>query len=241
MNPELRGIAMRIEIFPGKDFKRMIFILLICVFLAVSNSPGNAQVQKINMRADRSKPELKDEDSARTLKNVPHANMASDSLPLVSDGKISNLKETVNGLKEAGYTISEIVVVLKNDNFEAPQISIACLRTGCNGTKIFQALKKAGFSDRQAQAAVPAALRTKSQPLSVYTNNPDSVEAEMTLIQPNPFTSGDINSKPKTTIQQEKKKSISNINPMEVPVSVGVKFNGLGNWSDFQNNRFGTN
>ena len=232
---------MKVENFPGKDLKKVIFILLVCVFLAVSNSPGNAQVQKINIQADESKPELKDEHSVQTLKNVPHTNMTSDSLPLVSDGRISNLKETVKGLKEAGYTISEIVVVLKNDNYEAPQISIACLKAGYNGTKIFQALKKAGFSDRSAEAAVPAGLRTKSQLLSVYTNNPDSVEAEMTLIKPNPFTSGDINSKLKATIQQEKKKNSSNINPMEVPVSVGVKFNGLGNWSDFQNNRFGTN
>ncbi|MCK5492453.1 MAG: hypothetical protein KAJ14_05010, partial [Candidatus Omnitrophica bacterium] len=104
--------------------------------------------------------------------------------------------------------------------------------------KIFQALKKAGFSERAAQAAVPAALRTQSQPLSIYTNNPDSVEAEMTLIEPNPFSSGDINSKPKAAIQQEKKKSSANVNPMEVPVSVGVKFNGLGNWNNFQNERF---
>ncbi len=231
---------MKVENFPGKDLKRIVFILLICVFLAVNNSPGNAQVQKRNMQANKAKPELKEEDSMQILKNVPHANMESDSLPLVSDGKISNLKETVKGLKEAGYTISEIVVVLKNDSFKAPQISIACLKAGYNGTKIFQALKKAGFSDRQAQAAVPAALRTKSQPLSVYMNDPDSVEAEMTLIEPNPFTSGKISSKPKAALQQGKKKTAAKINPLEVPVSVGVKFNGLGNWSDFQNNRFGT-
>ncbi|MCG2711067.1 MAG: hypothetical protein L6416_01880, partial [Candidatus Omnitrophica bacterium] len=214
--------------------------LLICVFLVVSSSPGNAQVQKINMGVDESKPELKDDDSAQMLENVPHSNMASDSMPLVSDSKITNLNETVKGLKEAGYTLDEIVTVLKNDNYEAPQISIACLKSGYNGTKIFQALEKAGFSDRQAKAAVPAALRTESQPLSVYTTNPDSVKAEMALIEPNPFTSGEINSKSETAIGQEKEKSTSNINPMEVPVSVGVKFDGLGNWSDFQNNRFGT-
>ncbi|MFH1093880.1 MAG: hypothetical protein V1739_06985 [Candidatus Omnitrophota bacterium] len=232
---------MKVENFPGKYLRVIIFLLLICFFLVVVNSPGSAQVQKVNVQADESKPELKDDDSSQTLKNVPHANMASDSLPLVSDTKIANLKETINGLKEAGYAIAEIVVVLKNDNYAAPQISIACLKSGYNGTKIFEALKEAGFSERQAQAAVPAALRTQSQPLSGYSNNPDSVQAEMTLIVPNPFTSGDINSKPKATIQQEKNKSNSNVNPMEVPVSVGVKFNGLGNWNEFQNNRFGTN
>lgn len=232
---------MKVAMFSGKCFKKVIFLLLICLFWVVSDSPGNAQVQKMNLQEKESKPELKDKKNAKTLKNVPHANMASESIPLVSDGKISNLKETIKGLKEAGYTISEIVVVLKNDKYEAPQISIACLKAGYNGTKIFQALKKAGFSNRQAQAAVPAALRTESQPLSVYINNPDSVEAETSLIEPNPFTTGNVNSKPKATIQKEKKKSNNNINPMEVPVSVGVKFDGLGNWNEFQNNRFGTN
>ena len=232
---------MKVKMFPGKYLKKVIFILLIGVFLVVGNSPGSAQVQKINIKGNENKPEIKDADSAKALRNVPHASMTSDSLPLVSDGRISNLKETIKGLKEAGYTISEIVVVLKNDKYEAPQISIACLKAGYNGTKIFQALKKAGFSDRQAEAAVPAALRTQSQPLSVYTNDPDSVEAETSLIEPNHFTTGDLNLTPKTTIQKEKTKSSSRINPMEVPVSVGVKFNGLGNWNEFQNNRFGTN
>ncbi len=230
---------MKVEIFPGNYLKKMIFILLVCVFLVAGNSLANAQVEKINMRNKESKPELQDGDNVQILKNVPHTNMVSDSVPLVSDAKISNLKETVKGLKEAGYTISEIVVVLKNDNCEAPQISIACLKAGYNGTKIFKALKNAGFSDRSAQAAVPAALRTESQPLSFYTNKPDSVAAEMALIEPNPFTNGNVNSRSKSTIQKEKKKGALSINPMEVPVSVGIKFNGLGNWNNFQNNRFG--
>ena len=232
---------MKVKRVSGNYVKKVIFILLIGAFLVAGNSPGNAQVQEINMQESKNKAESKDADNMQILKNVPHTNMSSDSLPLVSDGRISNLKETINGLKEAGYTLLDTVEVLKNDKYKAPQISIACLKSGYNGRKIFKALKKAGFSDRQAQAAVPAALRTQSQPLNIYTNNPDSVEAQTSLIEPNPFTKGDIAARPKAVIQKEKKKSSSNVNPMEVPVSVGVKFNGLGNWNEFQNNRFGTN
>ncbi len=231
---------MKVEMFPGKNHRYLI-LLLICLFLAFSNSPGNAQVDEINMHTIDTKPELKQENDKEILKNVPHTNMVSDYMPLISDTKISNLKETIKGLKEAGYTLDEIVAVLKNDSFKASQISIACLKAGYNGTNIFKALKKVGFSDRSAQAAVPAALRTKSQLFSTYTHDPDSVEAEAALIEPNPFTVGNINTKPKAIIQQEKKKTATKINPMEVPVSVGVKFNGLGNWGDFQNNRFGAN
>lgn len=233
---------MKIKKFKDLIPKLSAFLFILCLVF-MFETQAKAQVHDLNMNSDSEKPELQDEGSSAKVKNIPHSNITSDNVPLVSDAKVQSINETISGLKEAGYTLDEIVSVLKNDNYNAPKISIACLKAGYNGTKIFDALKKNGFSERSAEAAVPVALRTSAQPFVVYSADPNSVEAEMALIDPNPFSSGVIASNAqdgsaKAAIQEESKAGKADVNPLEVPVSVGVTFNGLGNWNAFQDERF---
>lgn len=167
-----------------------------------------------------------------SVAEVPFSKVTAGSMPLVSDAKVETIHQTVSGLKEAGYSLDEIVGVLKSDQKQAPQISIALLKQGYNGTKIYQSLLKAGFSERSAQAAVPPALRTREQPFVVYDGtDPDSVNAETAMITPNPFSKG-------TLATKQTDMSAVPVSQIAVPVSVGVTFNGLANWGEIQNNRF---
>ncbi|MBU4304179.1 MAG: hypothetical protein KJ893_00910 [Candidatus Omnitrophica bacterium] len=163
---------------------------------------------------------------------------SSEEVPFVSDARVSNVKETVAGLKEAGYSLEDVVSILKNDNKGAPEISIACLSAGYSGTNIFNALKEAGFSGKAAEAAVPPALRTEGQIFSVYFDKTGKGNIDRTaMISPNPFSDGKVLT---TTGNVSAGNSTGQeiINPVQVKVSVGVTFNGLGDWNKFQNERF---
>jgi hypothetical protein len=202
---------------------------------------GNCQAQRDEVmpagQGTAAKAELNDSTSQKVTK-VPYVNATGETIPLVADTQIVGIKETVTGLKEAGYSLNEIAVVLKNDKKSAPEISVACLRAGYNGTKVFEALQRSGFSSQAAEAAVPPALRTQGQLFSVHKNNPDSAAAEMAMIEPNPLRANTVKDTV-VPVLQENRKTASTINPIEVPVSVGVTFNGLSNWNSFQNERFG--
>lgn len=117
-----------------------------------------------------------------------------------------NSKETVLGLKNAGYTTEEIIATLKNDGKNALEISIACLNADLNGKEIHAALIKSGFSQVVADFAIPASLRQ---------------EAVMGQINPAIISTGDNKNN-----MVEQKNAISN------------NFVGLGDWNNFQNNRF---
>jgi len=234
---------MKIEKFKTKITKLIMPVFIICLFFGLGLKTANAQGHNLKMQSGNEKAELNNDNNHGKVKNIPRPSITSDNVPLVSDAKVQGINETIDGLKDAGYTLDEIVSVLKNDNYNAPKISIACLKAGYNGSKIFQALKKNGFSNRAAEAAVPVALRTSTQPLVVYNANPDSVKAETALIEPNPFSSQAVKTKAqdntvKAVIQKGNNEKKSDVNPLEVPVSVGVTFNGLGNWNAFQDERF---
>jgi hypothetical protein len=226
-----------------------IILLITALYFILIYGGGVGLCQSENVLAGQDnaqKAELTDAASQKVT-NVPYVSSTADSVPLVADAQIVGAKETVNGLKDAGYSLDEIVGVLKNDKKSAPEISIACLKSGFNGGKIFAALKKAGFSEAAAQAAVPTALRSQGQLFHVYTNNPDSVPAETAMITPNPFNAQKSENNTDhigAAAPEIKKDTATNVsaaaNQISVPVSVGVTFNGLGDWSTFQNQRFGT-
>lgn len=226
-----------------------LFIAALYFILLYGCSVGLCQAERKDMFSGQDgsqKAELADS-SAQTITNVPYVSSTSDSVPLVADAQIVSTSGTVSGLKDAGYSLDEIVGVLKNDKKSAPEISIACLKSGYNGTSIFKALKKAGFSETAAQAAVPAALRTQGQLFQVYSNNPDSVPAETAMIAPNPFNAQATKQDGAASESEIKADPAKNTphssaanNAINVPVSVGVTFNGLGDWSTFQDQRFGT-
>ena len=163
-------------------------VLLLLGVIAFSSLSYGQMDEVSQLSENNHKAELANEDTGQ-VKNIPFTNYTGDDLPLMGDARVSSIKETVTGLKDAGYSLDEIVGVLKNDDKNAPEISIACLNAGFNGTKIFQALKKSGFSDRSTEAAIPPALRTSSQMFVTLNSNPDSVAAEMAMIEANPFTS----------------------------------------------------
>ncbi|MBU0633506.1 MAG: hypothetical protein KKB82_03320 [Candidatus Omnitrophica bacterium] len=111
-------------------------------------------------------------------------------LPLVSDTELDVIKESVVGLKEANYTLNEIVGLLKADNKSASDISLACLSSKANfkGADIYAALINAGFTKKEADAAVPVALRGEGQIFPVDTKEKNSIAAEEVLIAPNPLS-----------------------------------------------------
>ncbi|MFH1061543.1 MAG: hypothetical protein V1747_01495 [Candidatus Omnitrophota bacterium] len=207
-----------------KNFISFYIFILFCLIL---NTPGICQIQKLDISGDnQEKAELSEGSSVNV---VPYTNGSSESLPLASDTKGAKLEQTVKGLNEAGYSLDEITTVLKNDNNEASVICIACLKQGFNGDQVFKSLIKAGFSKSSSEASVPAALRSEGKIFSITTNSSEAINPG--LLKNNSRNNEsvmrkDINSAPAVSAG------------LEVPVSVGITFNGLGNWGAFQDNRF---
>ncbi|MBU4304178.1 MAG: hypothetical protein KJ893_00905 [Candidatus Omnitrophica bacterium] len=120
---------------------------------------------------------------------------AKDSLPYVSDASsIACTKETVEGLRMAGYSLNEIVDNLAKNGNNAHTISMALLSTGdYSGQEIYTALlSNEKFSKREADAAVPLGIRNAGQLFSPFGNKNNSkyeTMAEDIRIQPNPFSS----------------------------------------------------
>ena len=196
---------------------------------------GNCQpVDELSLHQPSAKKTVANEADTNKIKQVPYTG-TSEEVPFVSDARVSNVKETVVVLKEAGYSLEDIVSILKNDNKGAPEISIACLSAGYSGSNIFNALKESGFSGKAAQAAVPPALRTEGRLFSVYSDKTGKGNIDQTaMISPNPFKDGKV----LETTGNVNNKASETINPVQVKVSVGVAFNGLGDWNKFQNERF---
>ena len=164
--------------------------------------------------------------------NYNHGNMVYDQKT-----------ETVLGLKEAGYGLDEIVSILKNDGQSAVEISIVCLNNDYNGISVFNALKDNGFSEAEAEMAVPPALMTESLAVGGYSASPDFISAGGVIIKTNPFLSGIDPSAQQDNINQGTTQGSNDqvddaVNPINVEVSIGVSFNGLGDWNKFQNQRY---
>ncbi|RKY37519.1 MAG: hypothetical protein DRP78_00865 [Candidatus Omnitrophota bacterium] len=116
----------------------------------------------------------------------------SAQMPYVPDAQISNdLKQVIRGLKEANYSLIEIVSFLKKDGYKAFEISIACLNHKFNytGKQIYDALKKNGFSNKSVDAALPIALRNIGQVFAIKLKDNNN-SANNIFIKPNPFTNG---------------------------------------------------
>ncbi|MBI4708288.1 MAG: hypothetical protein HY761_10265 [Candidatus Omnitrophica bacterium] len=218
---------------------------LIVFFAVVFLTAGSAQSanQDILLQDNNEQPKEGLTENDNTIETEPAFGGASfDNIPLVSDVRVTNITDTVSGLKKSGYSLDTIASFLKNDEQSASDISIACLREGYNGMEIFNALQNAGFSERECDAAVPKALRTQGQFLSIFTKiNADSDNDNSAVISPNPFTKGVLKSDTMVSSNADNSSNGSVINPIEVPVSVGVTFNGLGNWNAFQDERHGIN
>ena len=215
-------------------------LALLLVFIMSLNS--QAADRQLQANAKKEKPEVTD-DKIGTLTDIPYAKEVSNDMPLVSDKKIpeAELKTSVSGLKDAGYELDEIVVILKNDDKSASQISYACLSCGYNGKEIYNALSSSGFKSREVDSAVPPALRTENQFFKVDSSNPDSVAAELSLISPNPFSGLEIKSNTEKTASlknEETDKKQPELNPVKVEVNVGITFDGLADWQKFQDQRF---
>lgn len=238
----LKGLDMKNISFLMTSVKYL-SVLLIILFLATC---GYSQIQD-NLLDDNTRADTQlstDSDEPITVESNKYTNSTTDNIPLVSDAKVSGVQETVNGLKEAKYSLQEIVDVLANDDKNAAEISIACLRAGYNGREVYSALRNNdSFSENEVNAAVPPALRTEGQLFTLTASqNLDPVIVEMALIEPNPFTKGVIQSvdNDQPTIQSNNNTTSSTeIDPIQVEVSVGVvSFDGLGDWKKFQNDRF---
>ena len=143
---------MNNNIFQNKNiFRGILLVLGIC--LIMTNLPGYCQMEKIKRYNSKKsqKDQLKESESDdMKVKNIPAGEYSFDEVPLVADARVDNMQDTIEGLKDVGYSLDEIVTVLKNDNKNAPQISMACLKAGYNGTKIYNSLQKAGFSKGEA-------------------------------------------------------------------------------------------
>ncbi len=112
-----------------------------------------------------------------------------------------------------------------------------------SGKEIHAALTEAGFSEKEADAAVPVALRSKGQLFSIYPKNEHIDTGKDILITPNPFSTNPA----KTISQAEARDRVlkkadnrldNNVNTQNDNVVPQSNFNGLGNWQNFQNSRF---
>jgi len=224
-------------------------VLCLVVLFIVLNIYTQSKCELNNTRSNeqqRELPVLVDEGQLGPANVVPYTATSSsvnyDHENIVYDQKT----ETVLGLKEAGYSLNEIVSILKNDGQTAVEISIVCLNNGYNGASVFNALKDNGFSGAESEMAVPPALMAESLAVGGYAASPDFISAGGVIIKTNPFLSGidtytqQDNINPGTT-QQNNAQIDDSVNPINVEVSIGVSFNGLGDWNRFQNQRYESN
>ncbi len=241
---------MRCNLCPLK-YLRCILYFLVLFFILIFNTLGYCELADLEfIGQDRShKPTLKD-DREIVKEGITYTPVPSEKIPDVSDAHISeSIKETIIGLKDAKYSLVEIVNFLKNNDRKAHEISIACLnlsqdsKYGFSGKEIHAALIKAGFSEKEADAAIPIAMRSDGQLFSTYPKaEGDDTDKDM-LIRPNPFSVNSV----KTIGQSEDKEQtlkrtdaqVNNNADMEKQqLSPNNIFNGLGNWQSFQNERY---
>lgn len=207
--------------------KNFIILFGFIIFMVIINSLGVCQMEKIDVSSENAhRAELSENKSVNV---VPYTKGSSESLTVSSETKGKKLEQTVKGLKDAGYSLDQITVVLKNDNNDASAVSIACLKQGFSGDKIFQSLIKAGFSKNNAESALPLSIRQEIQIFGITTNYNEALNIG-SLNTNNKQSSAEVNN--------DKVIIATTAEVLEVPVSVGVTFNGLSSWNEFQDNRF---
>lgn len=223
---------MKLIKFPRLNIKAAISLFIFILFVFIINTLGICQMQKLNMSGNSQEKTELNEDSS--VKVVPYTAGSSESVLIVTDTSGIKLDQIVRGLKEAGYSLDEIAIILKNDNNNCSAISIACLKQGFTGDKIYKSLINAGFSKNSAQSAVPLSIRQEEQFFGIATNINETMS--LGVLENSQVTSAEVDNKGQNT------KAVVGIpsDVLEVPVSVGVTFNGLSNWNVFQDDRFNT-
>ncbi|MBU1086642.1 MAG: hypothetical protein KKD05_03900 [Candidatus Omnitrophica bacterium] len=218
---------MNFRKLPSHIIKNFSSVFIFILLGLIINRLGICQVQKLDSAKDQQqKAELTENNSVNV---IPYTEGASASLVGSSTTQGSKLEQTVKGLKDAGYSLDEVTVILKNDKNDASTVSIACLKQGFNGQQIYKSLLKSGYSKKSADLAVPLSIRQEIQILGISTNYNEAIDS----------FAGKNNAEKIEAKTQNNQVSLSVAeNLMQVPVSVGVTFNGLSNWNSFQDKRF---
>jgi hypothetical protein len=201
---------MKLFRFPKFILKCSISFFIIISFVIILDDFGICQIEKLSIKqgAKEQKEELSEDNNVNV---VPYSNVSNESAPKHTYQKQDKLADTVKGLKDAGYSLDQIATILKNDKNDAQVISIACLKQGYSADNIHTCLLKAGFSKKAADSVIPASMRNNT--INLLTNNNEAVIGN----DAGTASSADV---------------------LKVPVSVGVTFNGLGSWGEFQDNRY---
>ncbi|MCM8812509.1 MAG: hypothetical protein NC924_01065 [Candidatus Omnitrophica bacterium] len=163
-------------------------------------------------------------DSTPELQNVPFTAPESDHQSVAGKSAAQDMRATMAGLQEAGFTLPQIVVFLKNSGKSAAEIGMACIQAGFVGGTVFDALCQADFPLAAVEAAVPQTLRMNQPPVSLLNTGNTAGAAEL-------FSAA------QSGLQQIEKSSTEHP-AVEMPATRGIQFNGLGNWRRFQEQRF---
>ena len=225
--------------------------VIICFIFVVGNKNISAQMSdtKYGNSGNNGKPILRDK-SDMTRQGIPYAGLEKQVFH--NDGAKEKIKATVTGLKEAEYTLDEIVNFLEKQNYSAVSISIACLDVTLSfkGKDIHSALINSGFAQEEADAAIPAALRSDNKFL--YQTE-EIILDKQDLRQPMIMGREEI----KSIITTLRRSSVSTPQVVKVLKELGVSakdivmalndieddiskagFRGLGEWKSFQDGRY---
>lgn len=238
--------------------------VFIFYLLVIGGNELSAQMSDNNFNTSgrNGKPILRDK-SELMRHGIPYA--GGEESKFKDEGRV-RIKDTVTGLKDAEYTLDEIVYFLENQDHSALSISIACLDVSLNfkGKDIYVALIKAGFSKAEADFAIPAKLRNDSEmfyqnsinmPESKNQNVIQSAQALDKKELKQPLIKGQ--KRIKTTIMTLRRSSVSTAQVVNVLKELGVSakdivgalvsieediskagFRGLGSWTSFQDGRY---
>ncbi len=112
------------------------------------------------------------------VKQVPYSSLGSEAAVEKGPGEVGAAKELASALKESGFELKNIVKMIKNStSASAGEISIICLSAGFESEQVHSALIQSGYTQKEANAAVPDHLRGAK--MSVFfdqqtrTNGPD--------------------------------------------------------------------
>lgn len=208
---------------------------------AIAISIAHAQVTDVNRQTPDAQRRLAGNGRPEAPQEVPFTPGTLAGQPSDQSRQASGVRQTISGLRDAGYTLDIIVGFLKNSGCQAHEVSMSCLHAGYRGADIVTALKKSGFSEQVAEDTVPRTLRG-GMPADFPLSDEEMVGISNAVLssaaQGNdvmPLAIGQQSVLTQARFGRPAGATGEQIAPQ--PPSEGGTFNGLGSWNRFQNER----
>jgi len=224
-----------------KKYSVILTSFVVMAISVIAISAVNAQIADVNRQTPDAQHRQAGNGRLEAPQEVPFTPGTLAGQPSGQSRQDSGVRQTISGLRDAGYTLDIIVGFLKNSGCQANEVSMSCLHAGYRGADIVTALKKSGFSEQVAEDAVPRTLRggmpadfplTEEQMVGI-SNAVMSAAAQGNDLMP--LAIGQQSVLTQSRFGRPANATGEQIAPQPPPE--GGTFNGLGSWNRFQTER----